>query len=70
MAFGFLISQKTTTNYKMNYQLRERIIEILFEEVGKIKVHIIDPNSSILEIEYEEIADKILQEMSDWLGPF
>lgn len=54
----------------MNYQLRERIIEILFEEVGKIKVHIIDPNSSILEIEYEEIADKILQEMSDWLGPF
>lgn len=70
MAFGFLISQKTTTNYKMNYQLRERIIEILFEEIGKIKVHIIDPNSSILEIEYEEIADKILQEMSDWLGPF
>lgn len=70
MVFGFLISQKTTTNYKMNYQLRERIIEILFEEVGKIKVHIIDPNSSILEIEYEEIADKILQEMSDWLGPF
>lgn len=54
----------------MNYQLRERIIEILFEEIGKIKVHIIDPNSSILEIEYEEIADKILQEMSDWLGPF
>jgi hypothetical protein len=70
MAFGFLISQQTTTNCKMNYQLRERIIEILFEEVGKIKVHIIDPNSSILEIEYEEIADKILQEMSDWLGPF
>ena len=70
MVFGFLISQQTNTNYKMNYQLRERIIEILFEEVGKIKVHIIDPNSSILEIEYEEIADKILQEMSDWLGPF
>lgn len=70
MGFGFPTSQQTITNYKMNYQLRERIIEILFEEVGKIKVHIIDPNSSILEIEYEEIADKILQEISDWLGPF
>ena len=55
---------------EINSQLRERIIEILFEEVGKIKVHIIDPNSSILEIEYEEIADKILQEVQDWLGPF
>lgn len=55
---------------QMNSQLRERIIEILFEEVGKIKVHIIDPNSSILEIEYEDIADKILQEVQDWLGPF
>lgn len=54
----------------MKDQLRERIIEILFEEVGKIKVHIIDQNSSILEIEYEEIADKILKEMHDWLGPF
>jgi hypothetical protein len=54
----------------MHKELRERIIEILFEEVGKIKVHIIDPNSSILEIEYEEIADKILQEMKNWLGPF
>lgn len=54
----------------MHKELRERIIEILFEEVGKIKVHIIDPNSSILEIEYEEIADKILQEMQNWLGPF
>jgi hypothetical protein len=54
----------------MRRDLKERIIEILFEEVGKIKVHIIDSNSSILEIEYEEIADKILQEMQDWLGPF
>lgn len=55
---------------QINSQLRERIIEILFQEVGKIKVHIIDPNSSILEIEYEDIADKILQEVEDWLGPF
>jgi len=54
----------------MKDQIRERIIEILFEEVGKIKVHIIDPNSSILEIEYEDIADKILEEMRNWLGPF
>ncbi len=54
----------------LEQSLRKRIIEILFEEVGKIKVHIIDPNSSILEIEYEEIADKILQEIQDWLGPF
>lgn len=54
----------------MNKEIHRRIVEILFEEIGKIKVHIIDSNSSILEIEYDDIANKIIQEMSDWLGPF
>lgn len=53
----------------MNQDLHKRLAEILFEEIGKIKVHIIDENNSILEIEYDDIATKILQEMEDWLGP-
>jgi hypothetical protein len=44
-------------------ELRKQITNILFEEVGKIKVHIIDINSTILEIEYDLIADRIIEEM-------
>ena len=47
----------------MNKKIQEEIINILFEEVGKIKVHIIDMNSTILEIEYEKIADRIIKEV-------
>lgn len=46
----------------MTSELHEKITNILFEEIGKIKVHIIDPNSSILEIDYELIADRIISE--------
>lgn len=46
----------------MGSELHEKITNILFEEVGKIKVHIIDPNSSILEIDYELIANRIINE--------
>jgi hypothetical protein len=46
----------------LSSELHEKITNILFEEIGKIKVHIIDPNSSILEIDYELIADRIINE--------
>lgn len=46
----------------MSSELHEKITNILFEEIGKIKVHIIDPSSSILEIDYELIADRIINE--------
>jgi hypothetical protein len=46
----------------LSSELHEKITNILFEEIGKIKVHIIDPNSSILEIDYELIADRIVNE--------
>jgi hypothetical protein len=49
-------------------ELHKKITNILFEEIGKIKVHIIDPNSSILEIEYELIADRIINEIEDLNG--
>jgi len=47
----------------MSKEIHETITNILFEEIGKIKVHIIDMNSTILEIEYEKIADRIIKEV-------
>jgi hypothetical protein len=44
-------------------ELHKKITNILFEEIGKIKVHIIDINSTILEIEYDLIADRIIKEI-------
>jgi hypothetical protein len=47
----------------MSKEIHETITNILFEEIGKIKVHIIDMNSTILEIEYDLIADRIIEEI-------
>lgn len=46
----------------MSSELHKKITNILFEEVGKIKVHIITSDSSILEINYDLIADRIINE--------
>jgi hypothetical protein len=44
-------------------EIHKIITNILFEEVGKIKVHTIDMDNAILEIEYDKIADRIINEV-------
>jgi hypothetical protein len=47
----------------MSQETHKAITKILFEEIGKIKVHTIDMNNAILEIEYDKIADRIINEI-------
>ena len=47
----------------MSQETHKAITKILFEEIGKIKVHTIDMDNAILEIEYDKIADRIINEI-------
>ena len=49
----------------MSKEIHKIITNILFEEVGKINVHTIDMNNAILEIEYDKIADRIINEIKE-----
>jgi len=47
----------------MSQETHKAITKILIEEIGKIKVHTIDMDNAILEIEYDKIADRIIDEI-------
>jgi hypothetical protein len=44
-----------------NYIMEEELRQILFELGTSIKIHKIDSNNSVLEIDYEQYVQKIMQ---------
>jgi 16S rRNA C1402 (ribose-2'-O) methylase RsmI len=58
---SFLIIPKSSG--RLPEETHKEITKILFEEIGKIKVHTIDMNNAILEIEYDKIANRIINEI-------